>query len=204
MYDRSYSGEDQLKSIISKQNNESYKPWKNNYAPKNPHSPFGDFPKEHLPKEKLKDTHHEPIHEYTHSGSLAKHSKQQGIGGRSTSTLEKKAEFQKPVPKSGAFQKRDIPASEFRRYYDRGDLPIRVDYQNSLPKLVWKVSVESLDYHHYLPIFFDGVREKFDPYRSFAILGTNDLLEKGGNKILPVIPQLIIPIKSIFPSTQRP
>jgi len=53
-----------------------------------------------------------------------------------------------------------------------------------------------LDYHHYLPIFFDGVREKFDPYRSFAILGTNDLLEKGGNKILPVIPQLIIPIKS--------
>jgi len=47
-----------------------------------------------------------------------------------------------------------------------------------------------------LPIFFDGVREKFDPYRSFAILGTNDLFEKGGNKILPVIPQLIIPIKS--------
>jgi hypothetical protein len=47
-----------------------------------------------------------------------------------------------------------------------------------------------------LPIFFDGVREKIDPYRSFAILGMNDLLEKGGSKILPVIPQLIIPIKS--------
>ncbi len=27
-------------------------------------------------------------------------------------------------------------------------------------------------------------------------MGVNDLLEKGGNKILPVIPQLIIPIKS--------
>ena len=89
-----------------------------------------------------------------------------------------------------------MPASEFRRYYDRGDLPIKVDYQNSLPKLVWKVSVESLDYHHYLPIFFDGLREKLDPYRSFAILGANDLLDKGGSKILPVIPQLIIPIKS--------
>lgn len=87
MYHPSHSGEDQLKSIISKQNNESYKPWKNSYAPKNPHSPFGDFPKEHLPKEKLKDTSHEPIHEYTHSGSLAKHTKQHGIGGRSTSTL---------------------------------------------------------------------------------------------------------------------
>ena len=61
---------------------------------------------------------------------------------------------------------------------------------------MWKVSAESLDYHHYLPIFFDGCREKLDPYRSFAIMGTYDLLDKGGSKILPVIPQLIIPIKS--------
>jgi hypothetical protein len=36
-----------------------------------------------------------------------------------------------------------------------------------------------------------------DPYRFLAILGTQSLLENGGNKILPVIPQLIIPIKSI-------
>lgn len=35
-----------------------------------------------------------------------------------------------------------------------------------------------------------------DPYRFLAILGTQSLLENGGNKILPVIPQLIIPIKS--------
>ena len=55
-----------------------------------------------------------------------------------------------------------------------------------------------MDYHHYLPIFFDGLRERLDPYRSFAILGANDLLDKGGSKILPVIPQLIIPIKSTF------
>ena len=26
--------------------------------------------------------------------------------------------------------------------------------------------VEKLDYHHYLPIFFDGLREKEDPFRS--------------------------------------
>lgn len=152
------AGEDQLKGILGKQNNESYKPWKNQYAPKNPHSPFGDFPKEYMPKERLKDATHEPVHELTLSGSLAKHTKTQGIGGRTSSTLEKKPVFDKPVPKSGAFQKREVPYSEFRRYYDRGDLPIRVDHQNSLPKLVWKVSVESLDYHHYLPIFFDGVR----------------------------------------------
>lgn len=28
-----------------------------------------------------------------------------------------------------------------------------------------QVEVEKLDYHHYLPIFFDGLREKDTPYR---------------------------------------
>ena len=54
----------------------------------------------------------------------------------------------------------------------------------------------SLDYHHYLPIFFEGIREKQDPYRFLSVQGVFDMLEKGGAKVLPVIPQLIIPIKS--------
>ena len=56
--------------------------------------------------------------------------------------------------------------------------------------------MDQLDYHHYLPIFFDGLREKNDPYRFLAIQGVFDMLEHGGNKVLPVIPQLIIPIKT--------
>lgn len=116
-----------------------------------------------------------------------------------SSTLEKKQVHEAPVPKCGAFEKRGVPPSDFRRYYDRGDLPIRVDHQSTVAKLNWKISPETLDYHHYLPIFFDGLRERVDPYRFFSILGTYDLLEKGGNKILPVIPQLIIPIKSTNP-----
>ena len=119
-----------------------------------------------------------------------------------SSIIEKKIQPKPEKPKCGAFEKRDITPSEFRRYYDRGDLPIRVDYQTSGSKLLWKISPETLDYHHYLPIFFDGLREKMDPYRYFAILGTNDLLDKGGNKILPVIPQLIVPIKSTVLPTQ--
>ena len=141
MYISPHPGEDQLKGILSKQNNESYRPWKNQHAPKNPHSPFGDFPKEYLAKNKFKDTAHEPVHELTLSGSVAKHTKPAGNGGRTCSTLEKKGDYQKPTPKSGAFQKRDVAISEFRRYYDRGDMPIKVDHQSSLPKLVWKVSV---------------------------------------------------------------
>lgn len=82
------------------------------------------------------------------------------------------------------------------RFYDRGDIPVRVDQQGSVMKVKWKISPEQLDYHHYLPIFFDGLREKIDPYRFLAIMGTYEMLEAGGPKILPVIPQLIIPIKS--------
>jgi hypothetical protein len=62
------------------------------------------------------------------------------------------------------------------------------------------VTVEQLDYHHYLPIFFDGLREKHDPYRHLAIQGTFEMLEKGGSKVLPVIPQVIIPIKTALNS----
>lgn len=60
----------------------------------------------------------------------------------------------------------------------------------------WKVAVDQLDYHHYLPIFFEGIREKHEPYRFLSVQGTFDMLEKGGAKVLPVIPQLIIPIKT--------
>merc|ERR1711977_682006 len=49
---------------------------------------------------------------------------------------------------------------------------------------------------HYLPIFMDGLREKEDPYRFMAVQGTYDMLDKGNTKVLPVVPQLIIPIKT--------
>ena len=56
--------------------------------------------------------------------------------------------------------------------------------------------MNKLDYHHYLPIFMEGIREKQDPYRFLAVQGVFDLLNHGNAKVLPVIPQLIIPIKS--------
>jgi hypothetical protein len=62
----------------------------------------------------------------------------------------------------------------------------------------FQVDIEKLDYHHYLPLFFSGLCETEEPYAFLARQGIHDLLDKGGNKILPVVPQLIIPIKSIF------
>ena len=128
--------------------------------------------------------------------------KHTGIGGK-VSSLNKKKELpptEKPV--AGAQRKRPIPISEFRRYYDRRDFPIVVEHSGAGCRLKWinDVDLGELDYHHYLPIFFEGLREKQDPYRFLAIQGIFELLESGGARVLPVIPQLIIPIKTALNS----
>lgn len=118
-----------------------------------------------------------------------------GMGGKVNSLRKPKDIAPTVVPRAGAKNPRNIAKSEFRRFYDRGDMPIAIEHgpQN---KIYWKVQVEQLDYHHYLPIFFEGIREKNDPYRFLSVQGVFDMLEKGGAKVLPVIPQLIIPIKT--------
>lgn len=59
-----------------------------------------------------------------------------------------------------------------------------------------QVEIDKLDYHHFLPLFFDGLSETTHPYAVLARQGVHDMLEHGGPRILPVIPQLIMPIKS--------
>mmetsp|Transcript_42157 Transcript_42157/g.134806 ORF Transcript_42157/g.134806 Transcript_42157/m.134806 type:complete len:306 (-) Transcript_42157:94-1011(-) len=100
-------------------------------------------------------------------------------------------------PVAGAYKPRaNPPNSQFRKFYERGDLPVAVEHKGMKNVISWKVDVDKLDYHHYLPIFFDGIREKEEPFRFLAVKGVEDMLKQGGGKILPVIPQLIIPIKT--------
>jgi len=190
--------EDHLKKVLAKT---SGKPWKltnNKLLPKSQHSPFGDFPPEYMKKASNAPEPVPKIEAAEQSVAAKGHSilkKGEGLGGKTTSLLEPKEKpvVQKPV--AGATKRRPIVSSEFRRFYDRGDLPISIEHgpQN---KIAWKVDVLQLDYHHYLPIFFEGIREKQEPYRFLAVQGVFDMLEKGGAKVLPVIPQLIIPIKT--------
>ncbi|XP_048700031.1 parkin coregulated gene protein isoform X4 [Caretta caretta] len=98
-------------------------------------------------------------------------------------------------PVAGAFKERPTKPTAFRKFYERGDFPIALEHDSRGNKIAWKVEIEKLDYHHYLPLFFDGLCEMTFPYEFFARQGIHDMLEHGGNKILPVIPQLIIPIK---------
>lgn len=120
-----------------------------------------------------------------------------GKGGATSSLARAKPKTKSKPPVAGAYKVRTIAKrTEFRRYYDRGDLPLQVAFDGATRKVQWKVIFSELDYHHYLPIFFDGIREQQEPYKFLARQGTYDLLQKGGKKILQVIPQLIIPIKT--------
>lgn len=193
--------EDHLKKVLAKTSTKPMKPTNDpKLLPRTKHSPFGDYPADYM-----KNMYKKPAvtglpatgaHELSMAATgKAMLKKGEGIGGKTVSLncAKEKATVQKP--KAGALFRRTIPTSEFRRFYDRGDLPIAIEHgpQN---KIYWKVEIQQLDYHHYLPIFFEGIREKVDPYRFLAVQGVFDMLEKGGAKVLPVIPQLIIPIKT--------
>ncbi|CAG9856149.1 unnamed protein product [Phyllotreta striolata] len=98
-----------------------------------------------------------------------------------------------PPPKCNVYKVLTINNTHFRDNYNRGTLPVGIDPRAS--KISWKADITKLDYHYYLPIFFEGLIETEYPYTFFAQQGIHDLLTHGGTKIFPCIPQLIIPIK---------
>eukprot|EP00403_Amphidinium_massartii_P009065 CAMPEP_0178425578 /NCGR_PEP_ID=MMETSP0689_2-20121128/28794_1 /TAXON_ID=160604 /ORGANISM="Amphidinium massartii, Strain CS-259" /LENGTH=293 /DNA_ID=CAMNT_0020047243 /DNA_START=39 /DNA_END=920 /DNA_ORIENTATION=- len=187
--------EDELKKIIYRDGSRSYKREKERgMLPLGSHSCFGDFPPECAPqawkKVKPRGT---MIMKSTSTPTMP------GMGGTWNQPFAGLGASPRgapsPPPRAGAMSRRPVTRSEFRRFYDRGDLPLQVFHGAVGGKVAWKVDIDKLDYHHYLPIFFDGLREKEEPYRFLSVQGTYDMLESGGSKILPVVPQLIIPVK---------
>lgn len=194
--------EDHMKKVLYKGKKKPVDAKKSELVPRMKHSAFGDFPKTHLTGVKVTKIKTSKVKATDDFADLKPKvtplKKGKGFGGKAV-TLNPKKEVLKPnKPKAGAKKKRKIPTSEFRRFYDRGDLPIIIEHSGSGCKLKWTKDVDltQLDYHHYLPIFFEGIREKQEPYRFLAVQGVFDLLEHGQARVLPVIPQLIIPIKT--------
>lgn len=100
--------------------------------------------------------------------------------------------------------RRDLVGNSLlRKFYDRGDLPVCVDHAPGEAKIRWKVEVEKLDYHYYLPVFFDGMRELTQPYAMFARKGIQDMVTAAPSRVVAVLPQLIVPIKNAL-NTRHP
>ncbi len=67
--------------------------------------------------------------------------------------------------------------SKFRTFYLQGHLPVKIFHSGSLNKIIWTQEIKSLDFKLIFPIFIDGLREKLDPFRFMAIMGSFDLVE---------------------------
>jgi len=167
------------------------------FLPYGSHSTFGDYPPQYM--------HKDPWGQKKMSRTMSAPGK---FGDSSRGAFQQHAAFtlqqnMRPMHKNtcsspgsaGSTKRRQSTYTEFRRFYDRGDMPVQV-FHGGGGRISWKVDLEKLDYHHYLPIFFDGLREKEDPYRFICVSAVYDMIEKGGSKLLPVVPQLIIPIKT--------
>jgi len=182
--------DDELTKIIHRDGTKGLKfKKKTRMAPMGRHSVFGDYPADHAPEVNflVAPAPKRLVKSASAPGFGTMNAAFVGLSGLPRGVAP-------PPPKSGARKPRPVKASTFRNFYDRGDLPVSVNH-GSGTRLAWKVDVEKLDYHHYLPIFVDGAREQEDPYRLLAVEGTYMMLEKGGAKILPVVPQLVVPMK---------
>ncbi|AIO02075.1 hypothetical protein LPMP_344550 [Leishmania panamensis] len=122
-----------------------------------------------------------------------------GTGGANTSVSNGRFGDPAGPGKAGAYSKQRMSPTDFRHHYNRSDLPLSIQH-GANRSLLWKVDVSKLDYHHYLPIFFDGLRELEEPFSFVSYQGSMDLLEGGGAKILPTVPQLIMPLKTALNS----
>ncbi|XP_060919348.1 parkin coregulated gene protein [Labrus mixtus] len=133
---------------------------------------------------------------------MLRHKKEQRTQGFTVKSTMKNSVVVGPPP-AGAFQTRPSKPTTFRKFYERGEFPMALEHDTKGNRIAWKEEIERLDYHRILPLFFDGLCETVHPYEFFARQGVHDLLEHGGPKIQPVIPQLIIPIKNALNTRNR-
>ncbi|VDQ07591.1 unnamed protein product [Trichobilharzia regenti] len=96
-------------------------------------------------------------------------------------------------PKAGAFTHKPLRCdTQFRIFYDRGDFPVALEHDSKGSKIVWKVDIEKLDYHHYLPLFFEGLAETEHPYEFFARQALNLRQHKVCCTVLKAIQHLVV------------
>lgn len=109
-------------------------------------------------------------------------------------------------PAAGAKSPRkNPPNTDFRRFFERGDLPCAIDPRSAKRRLMWTIPPERVDAAHFLPVFADGLREEEYPYQFVASSGTVALIESAAasGRLLPIIPALIAPLRNAL-NTRRP
>ncbi len=105
---------------------------------------------------------------------------------------------------SGVFELLDHPHTLFRKFFERGDLPVTIRHKARLA-LEFRSPINALNVAYFLPIFIDGIRERQEPFRFVAIEGSFMLINQGDPAIiLSCIGELVYPIKFALESCHKP
>ncbi|KAF4672448.1 hypothetical protein FOL47_000507 [Perkinsus chesapeaki] len=104
--------EDQMKRIVTNDARIKHKEKMAGLIPRGNDSPFGDFPSDYKPQRNLMNT-------IGLARARPKNIERVGPKGPARPDCI-------PPPIAGAYRRKPIKATEFRRFYDRGDLPIQV------------------------------------------------------------------------------
>lgn len=112
----------------------------------------------------------------------------------------------KQPPATNAFKLKaqKLVTTEFRREYDRGELPLYISLTGTKRQLAWKVHYGELNFFKFLPLFFEGIREKRDPLKFLARNGTRELLHYIDDRTLvECLPALMLHINAAFNTNDR-
>jgi len=146
------------------------------------------------------------------SGSTADRVRKQHLLNQYKTNMEresrKKEEARRRVPpKAGAFRRKEVPKTLFPVRYNRGELPCSVEHTAAGYALTWVCPLQTLDYDHYLPIFFDGIRATEQPYKFLARQGVRELLEAARGypeRVLPCLPEVVAGLRRALDTRDPP
>ena len=108
--------------------------------------------------------------------------------GMTSSLAKSKLKLSPVIKKTGVFDVVRTACTPFQKHYERGDLPVRVDFNGAYRSLKWWLDPKELDYKYYQPIFIEGLRETEEPYCFIAENGTIGMIVQGKDKIKDVLP----------------
>ena len=86
-------------------------------------------------------------------------------------------------------------ATDFQKYYSRGDFPISVSFSGANRSLKWLVNPDKIDLARYLPLFLMGLTEEEEPFAFIGEQTSHQAIQANPDKLEEVLPDLVLPIK---------
>ena len=92
-------------------------------------------------------------------------------------------------PGTGSHKKKKaIGKSDFRKYYDNGEVPFRVISNKLGRRLVWKDALSTVDFDHVMPVVFEGLTDAEEFYRYSASTSISDMVKHLGPGFVALLP----------------